>query len=286
MQRSATFWATAISLFIGIAQWFIPDPLGLSTLSAYQRLLLACASAISCFVILKFLLVTPAQNANVWRWRSLVGLCAITIVGVGWVGMQLRSTTRLPVPPQPVNLYQRFDFEQDIGDWKLELCRDDPCNTEGPQKTPFDEIPNQLLWGQTSFTGEHSLEVQVDVRPEREQYYIISSCPTAKTFADAVMANIYVPERQEKFTNYLLIAPVGGGAWAGSSLALRESGWHRLSVDMRLSVDENGQPFNKRAAIDCITFHLIIPKASSQKVERIAFFIDDIELFKPLSQQD
>lgn len=284
MQRSATFWATAIGLFIGIAQWFIPDPLGLSTLSTYQRLLLACASAVSCFVILKFLLASPV-NTSVWRWRSLVGLCAIIIVGVGWVGTQLQTSADLPVPPQPANMYQRFDFEHGIGDWKLELCRDDPCRTNDTTNSQFDEIPNQLFWGQTSFTGEHSLEVQVEIRPDREQYYIISSCPTTKAFADAVTANIYVPERQEKFTNYLLIAPVGGGAWAGSSLDLREPGWHRLSVDMRLSVDENHQPFNKRAAVDCITFHLLVPKASSQKVEKIHFFIDDIELFKPLSKQ-
>ena len=179
----------------------------------------------------------------------------------------------------PVNMVQLIDFEQGAGDWKLLICADDPCKGAGSQ---WYEAPSQPAQGQPGFTGEHSLNIQMEFRPDRGQLYSAQYCLTAASLTDVISANIYVPEVEESFKVFVLGYPSGaapGDPLPFSSLVVSNPGWHRLFLDMRNLPDKNGAFFSDRP-LACVHIDFGLPKVSSQQIKTVPFLMDDVEFFK------
>jgi hypothetical protein len=198
-----------------------------------------------------------------------------------WAGYEIgsRGVVETRPPNTLVNIYQRNDFEQSAGDWKLLICADDPCKGGSSQ---WYKAPSQPTQGQPGFTGEHSLNIQMELRPDRWQVYSAQYCLAAASLTEVISANIYAPEIGDSFTVFIFGNPSGaasGDPWPSSSLVISKPGWYRLFLDLRNSFDNNGTSFSEQP-LACIHIDFVLPKISSQQIVTVPFLIDDVEFFK------
>ena len=211
----------------------------------------------------------------------------LLVTGIVWTWYEVNKKLAMlqpPVPPRPANVYQRIDFEQDLADWKLLICADDPC--KGVDSIWL-EANGRLMQGQPGYTGKYSLEVQADIRPDRGQVYSLQYCPNVAALADAISANLYVPDHlieRNSIQAMVLAYPVGVDPplpWPNSTLDVTKPGWQRLFLDLRDIADSEGRSFSQNP-IKCVHVDLLLPKSSTQQVEMEVFRLDDVEFLKPL----
>lgn len=220
--------------------------------------------------------------------RMLNIVAAILLIsGVAWAGYELnRKVDALfpPLPPQPVNVYNRIDFEKTIDGWNLVICGDDPCRGAD---SPWFEANGKLSQVQPGFTGKSSLQIVADFRPDKGQVYSVQYCPDATALADALSAKVFVPEAAvsgSSLSIVMLAKPEGIESplpWPNSTLNITKSGWQHLFLDLKHDLDIGGKPFSERA-VTCVHVDFLLSKSGLQQVKSVPFLLDDVEFYKPL----
>jgi hypothetical protein len=279
MSKDSIFdWFAKIGVLLGLVTalvTFIPNLLNL--VQATQGLRVVAFAGFCLYALATVWLVFKATGISPrWRWISLGLLYLVTGAFFYWVGTWIKQA---PNPPgTPSNLTWRMDFEREAPQsLSLGVCD----NTLSPWYDHCYNAPERLRLVSGGFTGENSLECQMEALPDKEQVYTLRLPINPPVFVDAVSAAVY-NVHPDRFARISLAAhPKGKDFWIFSDFTPREGGWLRLLTDVQ-SFKESAGGSVEEIAVDEVHIDIFLKKGQSESsVEKV--LIDDIELYYPLA---
>jgi hypothetical protein len=127
------------------------------------------------------------------------------------------------------------------------------------------------------YTGQQSLEAQIELFPDKEQVYSLRVPIDPPEFGDTLTANIYLPDAAMFSKISLAAHPKGEDYWVFSDTTPRKAGWLGLITDLQQFKTD------KDIAIDEIHIDIFV-RQGNQEVQNVTALLDDIELYFPLAK--
>jgi hypothetical protein len=213
-----------------------------------------------------------SESRLVWKWTSLIALYIFTALFCFWIGGWQNDTTPKSFSN---NLVKKFNFEDGLPkNISLGICD----NTPNWYNVCYD-APTRIKVVSGGYTGQKSLDVQIEILPEKEQVYSLRLPVSPPAFADAVSANVYIANI-DKFSKITLAARIKGeNVWVFSDMKPDKDGWLYFLVDLQGYKGDNSA---RDIAIDEIHIDMFA-RAGNQIMEDERILLDDIELYYPLS---
>lgn len=256
---------------------FIPNMLNL--VQATQGLRVTALAGFFLYALATVWLVFKATTIRPrWRWISLGLLYLVTGAFFFWVGTWVNRQVPIPLVA-PSNLTRHFDFETEVPEsLSFGVCD----NTLSPWYDHCYNAPERLRVVSGGFTGENSLECQMEALPDKEQVYTLRFPINPPAFVDALSANVYNihPDRFAKIS--LAAHPKGKDFWILSDFTPQQDGWLRLLTDLQ-SFKESAGGSVEEIAVDEVHIDIFLKKGQYESSEE-RVLIDDIELYYPFAQ--
>jgi hypothetical protein len=179
-------------------------------------------------------------------------------------------------PDKPNNLVERFDFENSLPpNTSMGVCDNTPLWYQ-----VCHEAPGRFKLASGGFTGEKSLEVQIEILPEKEQVYTLRLPVSPPEFVDAVNAKVFI-SKANRFAKITLAAHVKDkNVWIFSDMKPDRDGWLHLLVDLQ-GYKYDASISSGEIAIDEIHVDMFIVKGGLGWGDE-QVLIDDVELYYPL----
>jgi hypothetical protein len=169
------------------------------------------------------------------------------------------------IRPVPVNVSERFDFEEDVRN-NISL---DICDIEPPYSNCYDASP-KISRSSASISGKYSLGIAINLSPEKAQIYSVNIPIAPPVYVEAISAYVFIPEvAVGSYLRFLARIRGENDEWNFSEILSTEAGWTRIFLDL--------QPFpDNEKNVDEVNIDLILPKGSANLPSEVR--IDDIEL--------
>lgn len=248
--------------------------------------------------------MVPLLPKSSLRWIGIVLSVLLISISSLWIGYELGLGESTPTPPKlaprPANAHTIVDFEESTENWWLHIAElklgpenEHVCaefDSQNPEQCKFYPANEKLSWGQTGFTGEHGLEILVELLGDIPQVYSISRCWEVEKSTDVISTKVFIPAERNQpevpainpLSVHLLARPKDfpdGIEWPWNASFISQPGWQHLTLDVReVHLDEENVIHSPPIA--CFHIDLYVPASPSQNSEFVTAYIDDIEFFK------